>query len=117
VAAVDLLALIGGLTGTISQARRANQHAALAEMQRQSANAQRDFALRQASRAEAINDLNTFLLSEAPVGKAFTVAELLERAERVVDRQSSESDENRIELLIAIGDQYFGMDEFAKARA
>ena len=33
--------------------------------QARAANTQRDFALRQLSRAEAINDLNAFLLSDA----------------------------------------------------
>ena len=123
-AAVVFIALIGGLIGTMTEARRATRHAALAEMQRhradkqaRAANAQRDFALRQLSRAEAINDLNSFLLSDAaPSGKPFTVGDLLARAERVIDRQSGESDDNRVELLIAIGRQYQMMDELAKAR-
>ena len=123
-AAVVFLALIGGLTGTITEARRATWQAALAETQRhradeqaRAANAQRDFALRQLSRAEAINDLNSFLLNDAaPSGKPFTVGDLLARAERVIDRQSGESDDNRVELLIAIGRQYENMDEQAKAR-
>ena len=123
-AAVVFIALIGGLTGTITQAQRARRQAALAEKQRhradeqaRAANAQRDFALRQLSRAEAINDLNTFLLSDAaPSGKPFTVGELLARAKRIVDRQSGESDENRVELLMAIGRQYQVMDELSKAR-
>ena len=123
-AAVVFLALIGGFTGTITEARRATWHAALAETQRhradeqaRAANAQRDFALRQLSRAEAINDLNSFLLNDAaPSGKPFTVGDLLARAKRVIDRQSAESDDNRVELLIAIGRQYQNMDEQAKAR-
>src|SRR2546421_5452521 len=123
-AAVVFIALIGGLTGTFTQARRATRQAALAETQRRradeharTANAQRDFALRQLSRAEAINDLNSFLLTDAaPSGKSFTVGELLARAKRIVDRQSGESDENRVELLMAIGRQYQVMDELSKAR-
>ena len=123
-AAVVFIALIAGLTGTITEARRATRHAALAERQRHRAdeearvaNEQRDFALRQLSRAEAINDLNAFLLSDAaPAGKPFTVGELLGRAERVIDRQSSETDANRVELLIAIGSQYQSLEEKAKGR-
>ena len=124
IAAVVLIALIGGLTGTITQAHRATKHAALAEIQRrraddeaQAANAQRDFALRQLSRAEAINDLNTFLLTDAaPSGKPFTVGDLLSRAERLLERQSAETDENRVELLIAIGRQFQMQGQHAKAR-
>ena len=124
VAAVVFLALIGGLTGTITQARRATQQAAVAETHRrradeqaQAANAQRDFALRQLSRAEAINDLNTFLLTDAaPSGKPITVGDLLKRAERLIDRQSAETEENHVELLIAIGRQFQMQDQQAKAR-
>lgn len=122
-AMLAVVALLGGLLGTITQAQRATRQAELAEMQRnradqeaRTASEQRDFALRQLSRAEAINDLNSFLLSDAaPSGKPFTVGELLARAEHVVERQH-EGDENRVEILIAIGRQYQSQDEDAKAR-
>jgi tetratricopeptide (TPR) repeat protein len=118
------LALASGLVGTITEARRATRHAALAEGERlradkeaRVANVQRDFALRQLSRAEAINDLNSFLLSgAAPSGKPFTVGELLTRAEDVVGKERGESEENRVEILIAIGRQYDAQDEGGKAR-
>ncbi len=124
IAALVFLTLLAGLTGTITQARRATRHAALAEAQRQRADEaahvakeQRDFALRQLSRAEAINDLNTFVLSDAaPSGKTFTARELLARAEQVVARQTGEADDNRVELLISIGHQYENLDEHGKAR-
>jgi len=105
-----LVALAIGLVGTVTQSRRATQHARVADKQR-------DFALRQLSRAEAINDLNTFLLSDAaPSGKSFTVGELLARAERLVEKQPGDADENRVELLISIGHQYEIQDEHGKAR-
>jgi len=70
-ASVAALALAAGLIGTFTQARRATRQAALAESQRQradqearTASAQRDFALRQLSRAESISDLNAFLRYE-----------------------------------------------------
>ncbi len=123
-AGLILLALLAGLTGTITQARRATQHARLEEAQRrradeaaQAANQQRDFALRQLSRAEAINDLNSFLLSDAaPGGKPFTVGDLLARAERLIEQQTGEPDDNRVELLIAIGQQYEQQEKHTKAR-
>ncbi len=102
-AGVALLATAAGLLGTLTQARRAV--------------AQRDFAYGELSRAEAINDLNSFLLSDAaPSGKPFTVNELLGRAERIVERQHDEHDPNRIDLLIAIGSQYESQDQDANAR-
>ena len=122
--AVALLALCGGLVGTLTQARRATRQAAAADAQQRRADQearvageQRDFALRQLSRSEAINDLNAFLLSEAaPSGQSFTARDLLERAERVVDHQQADTDENRAEMLIAIGSLYGVRDEEAKAR-
>ena len=123
-AGLILLALVGGLTGTMTQARRATKHAALEQAERRRADEQarlatqqRDFALRQLSRAEAINDLNSFLLSDAaPAEKSFTVGELLARAQRVVEQQVGDSPDNRIELLIAVGHQYENLDEHGKAR-
>ena len=107
--ALAITALVGGLAGTTTQARRAARQAAAAETQR-------DFALRQLSRAEAINDLNHFLLTDAaPGGKPFTVGELLTRAEHVIDRQQ-ETDDNRVEMLIAIGRQYAVQDRDGDAR-
>ncbi len=102
-ATLALLASVAGVAGTMIQARTAR--------------AQRDFALRQLSRAEAITDLNNFLLSDAaPSGKPFTVNDLLARAEHVVARQRGEDEAIRVELLISIGRQYWSQDEDARAR-
>jgi serine/threonine-protein kinase len=109
-ASLTFVVMVAGLAGTITQARRATRHAA-------AANQQRDFALRQLSRAEAINDLNIFVLSDAaPSGKPFTVGELLARAETIAERQHGETDENRVELLVALGRQYQVQDEDGNAR-
>lgn len=100
-AGLTFTSLIGGLTSTVIQARRART--------------QRDFVFRQLSRAEAINDLENFLLTDAaPSGKPFTVNELLNRAEQIVERQHGK-DADRVELLVSIGRQYAGEDEAAKA--
>jgi serine/threonine-protein kinase len=116
-AILAFLASVAGLLGTASQARRATAHAARADHAARLANEQRDFALRQLSRAEAINDLNSFLLYDAaPLGKPFTVGELLSRAEQIVERQRDESVENRVALLVAIGRQYHVQDEHDKAQ-
>ncbi len=95
-------ATIAGVASTLVQARRARE--------------ERDFAFRQLSRAEAMNDLNRFLLSDAaPSGKPFTVNELLGRAEQIVERQRGDN-ASRVDLLVAIGRQYASLDEDAKAR-
>src|SRR4029079_9663431 len=93
-----------------AQRRRADEQA-------RTANQQRDFALRQLSRAEAINDLHSFLLSDAASsGKPFTVGDLLAKAEDLIGQQPGKPDDNRVELLIAIGQQYQQQEQHAKAR-
>ena len=117
ISALALVALAMGLAGTITQAARAQTQRARADLAARAAGEQRDFALRELSRAEAINDLNAFLLSDAaPSGKPFTAGELLARAEGIVDRQQANTEENRVEMLIAIGRQYESRDEEGKAR-
>jgi eukaryotic-like serine/threonine-protein kinase len=101
-AALVLVAVFAGIAGTLIQARTAR--------------AQRDFAYRQLSRAEAVNELNNFLLSDAaPSGKPFTVDELLRRAESIITRQQT-ADANQVELLVSIGREYATEDESAKAQ-
>lgn len=118
------LATAAGVAGTVTQARRAQAQARLAEAQRlranqeeRSASDQRDFALRQLARAEAINDLNSFVLLDAAAsGRPFTADDLLARAERIVDRQLDDADEIRVDSLVAIGRYYMVQDEDGKAR-
>jgi eukaryotic-like serine/threonine-protein kinase len=118
VASLALLALVGGLVGTITQARRATRDAARAEAQRiradvaaDEARKQRDLALEQVSRAEAINDFDAFLLSDAaPSGKPVTAGQLLKRGEELLEHEGKETDDMRIELLVAIGSHYISLD-------
>jgi serine/threonine protein kinase len=101
--ALAVIATVAGLSGTLIQARTAS--------------VQRDFALRQVERSEALNDFHEFLLSDAaPSGKPFTVNELLERAERIVERQHAADDPNRVVLMISIGRQYLEQDVGTSAR-
>ncbi len=96
-ATLAILATLVGVAGTLVQARAAR--------------AERDFAFRQLSRAEAINELNRFVLSDAaPSGRPFMVNELLARAEFVVARSQSAA-ADRAGLLVAIGDQYATQDQ------
>jgi serine/threonine-protein kinase len=91
-----------GLVGTLVQARRATT--------------ERDFAFRQVSRAETVNDLNMFLLSEAmPSGKPFTGHDLLQRAEHIVTQQHPASDPDRVRMMVSIGLQYLQLDETENA--
>lgn len=100
---VALTAVVAGVAATLLQAR--------------SAGIERDFALRQLTRAEAINELNQFVLSDAaPSGQAFTVNDLLAKAEAVVARQAAGEEIHRVELLISIGRQYWSHEEHDRAR-
>jgi eukaryotic-like serine/threonine-protein kinase len=102
-ATLAIIATVTGVVGTLIQTRTAR--------------AQRDFALRQVERAEALNEFHEFLLSDAaPSGKPFTVNELLRRAERIVERQHAANDPTRITLMISIGRQYLEQDEGGSAR-
>lgn len=100
--AVALCAAAAGVTGVLIQTQRAKE--------------QRDFAFRQARRANAIGDLNSFLLKDvAPGGKPFTVDDLLGRAEHIVAREHVGNTE-KVGLLISIADHYKTEDEIEKAR-
>jgi tetratricopeptide (TPR) repeat protein len=101
--ALTLLAVIAGLAGTLIQARTVRQ--------------QRDVAFRQLARAEQINNLNRFLLSDANASRKPLMAnDLLDRAERIIEREDYTSDPaNHVEMLISIGTQYNDEDEIGKA--
>jgi eukaryotic-like serine/threonine-protein kinase len=72
---------------------------------------QRDFARRQLSRAESLNELNSYVLTDAaPAGKPFTANELLGRAAHLLERQRT-NDADRAALLTSIGRQYDTQDE------
>jgi serine/threonine protein kinase len=101
--ALAVIAAVAGAVGTFIQARTAR--------------IQRDFALHQVERTEALNEFHQFLLSDAaPSGKPLTVNELLGRAEQIVARQHSVNDPNRIELMVSIGRQYVEQDTPGNAR-
>jgi eukaryotic-like serine/threonine-protein kinase len=101
-ATVALIAIAAGVAGTLVQARKARE--------------ERDFAFRQLSRAEAINDLQNYVLSNAaPSGKPFTVTELLGRAEHIVEREQGDP-ATHVRLLISIGGQYKAADQYKKSQ-
>jgi eukaryotic-like serine/threonine-protein kinase len=101
-ASLTFAALVAGITGTVIQGQRAR--------------VQRDFAFRELARAEAVNDLNDYVLSDAAsVEKTFTVDDLLAGAERIVQRQQ-EGQGTRAELLLSLGRQYATLGKYQKAR-
>jgi eukaryotic-like serine/threonine-protein kinase len=83
-ATLALIAIFAGIGGTLLQARRAR--------------VQRDFALRQLARAEAVNDLNSFIFTQSPLSK-----ETFDLASRVLGRQQGISVTSRVHILISLG--------------
>jgi tetratricopeptide (TPR) repeat protein len=74
---------------------------------------ERDFARMQLGRAEAINDLNYYVVNDAgPAGQPITARGLLGRAEHVLGRQRL-NDANRVALLASIGQEYEAQDDHA----
>jgi serine/threonine protein kinase/tetratricopeptide (TPR) repeat protein len=93
---------IAGLAATVIQVR--------------STRAERDLAVRQLSRAERITDLNRMLLTDAtPAGMSLTPSQLLEREERIVEREHYDSVAGHVEMLLSIGEQYSGQGQNANA--
>lgn len=91
--------------------------AGVALWQARTATIERDFARRQLARAQAVNELNEFLLADAaPLGQPFTAGQVLERAERVLERQHGGSAETRALSLVTIGRQYASQDDDGAAR-
>ena len=102
-ASLAAVATAAGIVGTLMQSRTARQ--------------QRDLAFRQLEHSRAVDELDTFLLSDAaPSGKPFTVNELLARAEHMVARKHDVTDANRVDLLISIGSSYNEQEDSARAR-
>jgi eukaryotic-like serine/threonine-protein kinase len=81
---IAVLAIIAGLVGTLMEARTARR--------------QRDFAFRQLSRAEAINELNLVVL-----GEGYQSPEMIDRAERILAQQQEATLADRVEILITLG--------------
>lgn len=73
---------------------------------------QRDFARVQLARAEALNDLNSYVLVDAAPGQAFTAKDLLGRALHVLERQKT-SEANRVAQLTTIGWEYEAHNDHA----
>jgi len=84
---------------------------AITTVQMVDARHQRDFARRQLARAESLNELMSYVLTDAaPAGKPFTVNELLARAAHVLERERT-NDADRAALLTSVGRQYDTQDE------
>src|SRR5258705_9404863 len=81
-AALAIIATVAGLVGTLLQPRTAGAQA-------RAARSDRDFALQQMSRTQAISEFLEVLVSDAAPGKPLRVNPLLEPAEKILAKQDS----------------------------
>jgi len=88
--------------------------AAVAVWQARAAARQRDRALVQLQRAEATNDLSSFLLSEArpAAGRPISNAELLARGEALIERRFANEPVVRVHLLLMLAERYQENQQF-----
>ena len=104
-----VLAVAAGLVGTVTQAHRAEAEALRAQQQR-------DNARRQLGYAKSTNEFMAFLLQEGS-DKPFTTAELLARAEPVLDAQFAGDPAQRAQLLSELASLHAGASNFKKAES
>jgi serine/threonine-protein kinase len=101
VAATALIATAAGVAAIVVQDRRVR--------------AERDFALRELVRSEEHHEFLDFLLSDAaPLGKPFTVNNLLDRAKAIVEREKPSP--LQIEHMEWVGADYGFQDQHGLAR-
>ena len=93
--------------------------AGVALWQARAAARQRDRALVQLDRAEATNDLASFLLSEATPaeGRPISNAELLARGEALVERRFAGDPALRVHMLLTLADRYHENEQFDRWQA
>ncbi len=104
--AVIAIAVIAGVTGTIIQAKRAEQQALQAKLER-------DRAIQELTFAEAAEEFMRFLLSEES-GTAFTTAQLLARAEVLADEQYKNDPKLQARMLLMVADLYGELNNLKK---
>jgi len=97
-------AVVAGGVAIVSQSREARR--------------QRDAAQAELARATAASEFLAYLLNvAAPGGKKFSVNELLEQGEGLIDKQFADNESLRAEMLVVVGEQYFSAEQVEKAEA
>jgi len=102
-ASLAVVAVVTGVATIIVQARSARR--------------QRDFAFRELARAEQVNNLNYFLLTDAvPSDQPVSIDDLLGDEQQFVQREDyKDNAPNHVKLLVAVGNHYLGRDQDDKA--
>ena len=105
---LTFVAILAGLVGTITQARRA-------EEQTREAQAQRDAALSDLAFADATRDLLGFLISQGNA-KPQTASQLLANAETLAEKQFADDPVTRSRLQMMLGIEYGNVMDFEKSK-
>lgn len=106
-ACLATVAVLGGIIGTISQARRAEQQSALAQLER-------DRALRELGHAEAANEFIGNVLTEGSRRTQSSVG-LLDQASALLEDQFDSSPTLRARMQLMLATMYTEMREEGKA--
>ncbi len=77
---------------------------------------QRDIAIKQLNRAQALNELNIYLLNDAsPAKKPLTTGELMVKAENLIETQHATNPVLYSTLMLTIGHEYQSMGQIGKS--
>ncbi len=107
--ALTIAAIVAGVIGTISQARRAEEQARQAQIER-------DSALRDLAFAGAARELLGFLVSQGN-GKPQTATELLAHAEELTQSQFADDPMSRGRLQLMLAIEYGNVQEYERSKA
>ena len=110
-------AIIAGLVGTISQARRAEQQSQRATQQAEVARRERDGALEQQRLQRGTNEFLQLLMRDAASGDPGAIRRQLDRASVLLDKTRFEAPIIKVALLRQIAGRYAELGEMARAVA
>ena len=105
---LTFVAILAGLVGTITQAKRAQEQARQAQIER-------DAALRDLAFAGATRDLVGFLVSQGNA-RPQTASELLDHAEQMTETQFADDALTRSRLQMMLGIEYGNVMSFEKSK-
>ncbi len=99
-------AILAGLVGTITQARRAEQQSAIAQREAESARRERDSALEQQQLLRGNNEFLQLLMRDAAGGDPGAIRKQLDRATALIRQTRFEQPIVKVALLRQIGGRY-----------
>jgi eukaryotic-like serine/threonine-protein kinase len=114
--ALLLVAIVAGLAGTISQARRAEAQSARASREAAEAKAERDRAVVTGQLERGTNEFLQLVLRDSAGGDPGALRRQLDRASELIDKTRFEKPIVKVALLRQIGGRYAELGDIATAR-